>query len=152
MLELVEARVAVVTCAADPVACDAVSTTDDRRTLRLAPDELMVLTSSELLARTLAAITEEATAIDARAIAFDATDGWTGWGLRGDATAAAFARLSALQLPNDGFVQGEVAGVPAKVVPVPDGIDVLVPSMFGAYLRDVILARCAGLGIAEAAP
>jgi sarcosine oxidase gamma subunit len=152
VLELVEVRVGVVTCVANPAACDAIPAPDDRRTLRLAPDEVMVLSPPELAIPFTALVVDAATTVDPHATAIVATDGWTAWGLRGDQVDAAFARLSALQLPNDGFVQGDVAGVPAKVVSVPDGIDVLVPSMFGAYLREAILRRCAGLGIAEAAP
>ena len=45
----------------------------------------------------------------------------------------------------EGFVQGEVVRVPAKVVVDADRILVLVPSMFGAHLHDRLRRRLAHL-------
>lgn len=150
MVELVAFEVGVVMVVADPAACDAIP--GDRHALRLAPDEAMVLSEPGSLPTVLASVADAVAALDPHAVVLDATDGWSVWGLRGDEVDAAFARLSALEPPRDGFVQGEVAGVPAKVVATPGGVDMLVPSMLGAYLRDAVLRRCRGIGIEEASP
>ena len=87
---------------------------------------------------------------DPAAVVLDVTDGWTVLTLSGDRVRDAFAQLSALRLPDDGFVQGDVARVPARVLVEPDGLRILVPAMWGDQLRSRILARCANLGIREA--
>jgi hypothetical protein len=39
--------------------------------------------------------------------------------------------------------------VPVKLVAAPGRLDLLVPAMWGDYLRKAILERCRTLGIAE---
>jgi hypothetical protein len=53
--------------------------------------------------------------LDAGALVLDVSAGWSAWRLSGDAAPEAFARLSAIPLTN-GFSQGAVAGVPARVL------------------------------------
>jgi len=64
--------------------------------------------------------------------------------LRGDDLDEAFGRLSAVPLA-PGFSQGDVAHVPAKILRSEAAIDLLVPAMWGAYLRERIVARCPGV-------
>jgi hypothetical protein len=80
-------------------------------------------------------------------VVLDTTDGWAVWTLEGDAAREAFARLSAVPLPSEGFAQGDVAHVPVKVVVTPERLHLLVPAMWGAYLRERVIG--AGLPVRE---
>jgi sarcosine oxidase gamma subunit len=151
LLELNESEFGVVTCVADPAACDALSPVAGARTLRPAPDEVMVLGDPSATESLLRTIETEAVALDPDAVVIDASDGWATWTLSGDAIDAALSRLSPLELPREGFAQGDVARVPAKLVAAPGRLDLLVPSMWRDYLRDSILQRCRTLGIGEGA-
>ncbi len=77
------------------------------------------------------------------AIAEDVTDGWAAFELAGADAAEAFARLSELELPPDGFVQGEVARIGAKLIVEPGRLTILVPAMLGAFLEERIRTDCA---------
>jgi sarcosine oxidase gamma subunit len=79
------------------------------------------------------------------AIVEDVSDGWTAFELAGDDVAEAFARLSELELPEEGFVQGDVARIGAKVVAAPGRITILVPAMLGAFVDERIRTDCAEL-------
>lgn len=148
MLELRPRDVAVITCVGDASAMHAVGSARGVMTCRVAPDETMLLTSSEGAAGALTHAEERARAADGDAVVLDATDGWSAWTLRGDEVSVAFARLSAVPL-GPGFSQGDVAHVPVKIVAAEGTVDLLVPAMWRAYLRERILARCAGLQIVE---
>ena len=122
---------------AEPAALDAVDA------YRIAPDEAMVLGEPDAA--------PSVSIDDPAAVVLDVTDGWTVLTLTGDRVRDAFARLSALRLPDEGFVQGDVSRVPARVLVEPERLRILVPSMWGDHLRSRILARCASLGIREVA-
>lgn len=77
------------------------------------------------------------------AIVEDVSDGWTAFELSGEGVADAFARLSELELPDDGSVQGEVARVGAKVLVAPARVTILVPAMLGAFVEERIRTDCA---------
>jgi sarcosine oxidase gamma subunit len=149
VLELRETRGAVVTCVADPATVDAIVGASPADALRVAPDEALLIAEGDAAA--LVAGVEASTDTDADALIVDTSDGWSIWTIAGDAAAAAFARLSPLE-PADGFAQGEVAHLPAKVVAAPSRIRLLVPAMWREALRERILDDCADLGIREAEP
>ena len=146
MLDLVATRAAVITCVGTPGVVDTAGSVDGYAG-RVAPDELMLIVATADGARAYAAALEAVGVSDALVV--DATDGWAVWTLEGEDTARAMARLSPLELPDVGFAQGDVARVPTKIVCAPGRVDLLVPAMWRAYLRERILARCAGLGIRE---
>jgi hypothetical protein len=148
VLELRPRDVAVITCVGDAAAMDALGRTHGAMTCRVAPDETMLLTSPEGAAATLTHAHGCAAAADGDALVLDATDGWSAWTLRGDQVDVAFGRLSAVPL-RPGFSQGDVAHVPVKIVAAGDTVDLLVPAMWRAYLRERILARCADLQVVE---
>lgn len=140
MLELVSTRASIVACFASTRALDAVSA-GAATTCRVAPDEAMLVgeaTAVDSLVRAVNRLVSD----DADALVVDVTDGWAVWTLRGDGSRAAFARLSALELPGEGYVQGDVANVPVRVIARRDVLHLLVPAMWGAYLRERILDRC----------
>lgn len=140
MLELARTEVAVVACLASPEGLDALPTPAGATALRTAPDELLVLAVPE----EAMAVREEAAGalapLEEDALVLEVTDGWSAWTLSGPQAREAFSRLSALELPETGVVQGEVAGVPAKVVAEPERLHLLVPSCWAEHLRERIFA------------
>jgi hypothetical protein len=71
--------------------------------------------------------------------------------LEGDTRSEAFARLSDLQLRDHGYVQGDVAHVPVRLIVDPSRLHLFVPVMWRGYLRRRILERCSTLNIRERA-
>lgn len=147
MLELALTRATVVLCSASPDAVDTVEAVGDA--LRVAPDEALLLGPDGSAEALIAAATARSAALDDDAVVLDATDGWTIWTLGGDAARMAFAYLSAIELPDEGFVQGEVARVHAKVVVRGDRVHLLVPAMWSAHLRSRILSDLEPLEVRE---
>ncbi|GIV00641.1 MAG: hypothetical protein KatS3mg014_2256 [Actinomycetota bacterium] len=88
----------------------------------------------------LAEAAEPLRALDGDALVLEVTDGWTAFTLAGPDAREAFARLSALELPEEGFLQGDVARVPAKVLAEPERLHLLVPSSWAEHVRERILA------------
>jgi len=144
VLELRPREVGVITCVADPTAVDAIGDVAKATVCRVAPDEVMLLCAPDGAPEIARVTAERATAADPDAIVLDAGDGWAAWTLRGDDLDEAFGRLSAVPLA-PGFSQGDVAHVPAKILRSEAAIDLLVPAMWGAYLRERIVARCPGV-------
>jgi len=135
--DLVFTRVSVTACLASPEALEKLP-----EAVRIAPDEALVILPPAKADPQIGARLARA---DPDAVVLDVSDGWTAWSLEGEGARDAFAHISDLELPTKGFVQGDVAGVPAKVVAGADGLNLLVPSMWGDYVRDRILARCPGV-------
>ena len=139
MAELHARSLAVVLCAADAAALDAlVAPGHGARVLRTAPDEALFVAVPEVAAHVAREVADRIAALDDDALVLDVTDGWAAWSLTGDDTGRAFSYLSRLDAPADGaFVQGDVAHVGAKVLGEPDGLTILVP----AYWRDHVRER-----------
>jgi hypothetical protein len=152
VLELAATHVAVVVCAGDMSACDAIETVAGAVPCRVAEDEVMLAGAPDAVGRLLRDATARALAADPCAVVLDASDGWAAWSLWGDSMEAAFSHLSRLRLPDEGFFQGDVAGVPTKVIRYPRRLHLLVPAMWRDYLRDRILERCRSLGVRERTP
>jgi hypothetical protein len=136
---------AVVNVLATPEACDGLTTLDDAQVCRVAADESLLIGG---------AVLEKASGLaagaDPDALVLDVTEGWASWRLEGEDARVAFARVSELCLPGDGFIQGEVARVPAKVLVDDVGITLLVPAMVADHVRERIMADCRVLGVTEA--
>jgi sarcosine oxidase gamma subunit len=147
VLDLVATQVSAVSCHAAPEAADAAISTAGAYACRIAPDEVLLLGTPGSAGKLVDAASAKATGVDPDAVVLDTTDGWTVWTLEGDAAREAFARLSAVPLPSEGFAQGDVAHVPVKVVVTPERLHLLVPAMWGAYLRERIIG--AGLPVRE---
>jgi hypothetical protein len=83
-------------------------------------------------------------------MALDLTSAYATWSLRGDDRLEAFARLSAVPLPEPpAVVQGLVAHVPAKVVVRQDELLITVSSVVSHHLRTRVLGACADLAPRE---
>jgi hypothetical protein len=148
VLELVPVRVSVVTCVADAGAVDRAAAAWPALVLRVAPDEALLVDEDPALEAALNDVRAAARGVDEDALVVDVTDGWMLWRIRGDAADDAFARISQMPAPQ-GFAQGEVAHVPAKVVADDRGILLLVPAMWREAVRESVLAECTDLGITE---
>ena len=132
------ADVRVVTVLASEVGCDRV--TDLPGACRVSPTEVMIVgdASVEVLERAVRGD-------DPDAVALDVSDGWALVPLEGPGAHEAFARLSELELPAAGFVQGEVARIGARVLVRQGGIDLLVPAMLESHVRERVRTDCRGL-------
>ena len=151
MLELTPTEATVITCLGSGDAVDAAVAAGGVESGRVAPDEAILIVPPGRDAELLGAVTDAASAEDPGAIVVDTTDGWGIWSIRGNAQELdrAMARLTALELPGDGFCQGDLARVPVKLFVAPGCVRILVPAMWRAYLRGRILARCTTLEIRE---
>jgi hypothetical protein len=108
-------------------------------------DELLLVGDSDRdrIARAVAEV-------DPHGLVLDVGDGWSAWTLAGPDAREAFVRLSELELPDQGFVQGEVARLPVKVMVHDDVVTMLVPAMWSDHLGVRIRTDCAALGVREA--
>lgn len=129
MAELRAVSPTVVAVLASAATCDGVAAPAGSTLCRVAPRELLLI--GDLEAR-------DVHLDEPGAIVEDVTDGWAAFELAGDDAAEAFARLSELELPPDGFVQGEVARIGAKILVAPGRLTILVPAMLGAFLEERI--------------
>jgi hypothetical protein len=130
----------VVACASGE-ALDALVVPGRATACRIAEDEVLYVCDPTVAGEIAREVETRLTVVDPDALVLDATDGWTAARIDRGA-AAAFASLSRLHVSDRGFVQGDVARVPAKVLVDDDGILVLAPSAFGHHLRSR-LARLA---------
>ena len=138
MAELRIVSPTVIAVLASAEAIDALRIPGDATTCRVAPREALVIGGSDLSVSDVV--------LDERgAIVEDVSDGWTAFELVGADASEAFARLSELELPHHGFVQGDVARIGAKVVTAPGRVTILVPAMLGAFVEERIAADCSEL-------
>ncbi|HET9249849.1 MAG TPA: hypothetical protein VFP13_07930 [Actinomycetota bacterium] len=138
MAELRAWTPAVQSVLASADACDRVS--DLPGACRVSPVEVALVGEvSE------AAVRAAVARLDPDAVVLDVSDGWVALTLDGPGSREAFARLSELELPDAGAIAGEVAGVGVRVLAHGDRIDLLVPSMVGAHVRERIEVDCAEL-------
>ena len=141
MLELAETEAGVVRCLARAETLERFPLVPGAIRCRVAPDELLLLVPS----RPSQEVAVEAAAYLGEAgVAADQSGGWTIWTLSGGDEGEAFARISAVP-PGGGFLQGGIAGVPAKAVVLEDRIHVLVAASHGAYVEERIRAACRDL-------
>jgi sarcosine oxidase gamma subunit len=118
---------------------------------RIAPDEVMIVEAAskgETAAvgdASFAALTRAVHRVDEDAVVLDVSPGWERLTLEGPEAHSAFARVSELGLPTEGFAQGEVARVGVRIVVRRDRIDLLVPAMLAEHVRGRIASECAEL-------
>ena len=102
---------------------------------RVAPAEVVVVGD---VSRT--AIERAVRLVDPDALVADVSDGWAAIALDGEGAREAFARVSELELPREGFTQGEVARVGVRIFVEGDRIDLLVPATLAEHVRSRIQA------------
>jgi hypothetical protein len=133
--ELRRALPSVVAVLAPAEVCDRLEPVAGAVTLRVAPREVLLVGPADV--RTLSA------AIGAEGLVADVSDGWVGLVLEGADAPDAFARVSELELPERGWIQGEVARAASKVLVEPGRIEVLVPAMLAEHVEARIRADAA---------
>jgi len=122
---------AVTTVLASAEACDRVSELPGA--CRVSPGEVeLVGDVSE------AAVRAAVVRLDPDAVVLNVSDGWIVFTLEGPGSREAFARVSELELPDSGSLVGEVARVGVRILVDSDRIDLLVPSMVAAHVRERI--------------
>jgi len=120
----------VVVLLASSETCDAFGAPDGATPMRIAPRELMLVDAPE--------VAQERVSNGSAPRVEDVSDAWVALVLEGVDAPAAFARLSELELPDDGWIQGEVAKAPAKVLVAGDRVTILVPAMLAAHVEERI--------------
>jgi hypothetical protein len=146
VLSIERTRAAVVACYASPKALDSLPVIPGTRDCRVAPDEMLLVSSPAHLAEIERRAAEHLAAAEPDALILDQSDGWSVFTLRGDEAPFVFAQLSAVPLPIGGqaFLQGAVAGGSAKILLFDDGIHVLVPSTLRHHLAARLKDVCGG--------
>ena len=122
----------VLTVLAPSEVCDRVEAAEGAVLLRVAPREVLIVGASPSDLTTLP-----------DALVEDVSDAWVSFELEGADAPEAFARLSELPLPSQGWTQGEVAHAAAKVLVEADRITMLVPSMLASHVEERIRADAA---------
>lgn len=148
MLELRPTRADVVACLGTGVAVDR-AVAAGWHACRVAPDEALLIGAPGTAGAMAAAATAACADADPDAVVLDVTDGWSAWTLDGVDVDRAMARLSRLELPTPGWIQGDVARVPVKAFVDGGRVHLFVPAMWEAHLRDRVLTRCASLEVRE---
>jgi len=138
--EVAPTRIGVVSASATAEALDALVVPGRAIACRVAADELLLLCAPDVSEEVARETGTRLTVLDPDALVVDSTDGWSSIELEGDGARMAFSRLSSLELPDAGFVQGEVVHVPAKVVVDRDRVRILVSSMWERHLHDRVAA------------
>lgn len=133
-------------------ALDRVQTPAGAELGRVAPDELLWLGDPEQATALEAEGRRQLAGAGERALVVDNSDGWTLFSIVGDGRADALARLSSLRLPDRGFRQGNVAGVPGKVFVRPGRIDILCTSDVRWYVHERLLHAGADVGLTPGTP
>jgi hypothetical protein len=147
VLEIRRTDAGVVVCLARPAALDAFDGVPEAYGCRVAPDELWLVAPPDRVGEVERSAAAYCGRADASALVLDQSDGWSTFTLAGDEARSVFAQLSAVPLPasSPAFVQGAVAGGPAKVLVVDGAVHVLVPSTLRDHvagrLRDVVGER-----------
>ena len=135
----------MVLCHATTASCDAVMQIEGA--CRVAPNEVTLVGRPGTAAGLVGRVAE---VVDAHAVVIDATDGWSAWSLVGEDAVLAFSYVSELELGPEGYAQGDVARLPAKVLSDGDRLHILVPSMLGEELRRRVVASAGHLGLGGA--
>lgn len=136
MVELRLSSPSVVAVLASGEACDRVVVPEGVTAMRVAQREMLLVGDVDIDA-------VRGTLDEASAIVADVSDAWAMFQLTGDDAREAFARLAEIELPDTGWVQGEVARAAAKVIVEPGRLTMLVPAMLGAHVETRIRADAA---------
>jgi hypothetical protein len=150
--ELARALVGVVTASAEAGALDVLLVPGRAFACRAADDELLLLCAPPVTDEVAREVATRLAALDPDALVTDTTDGWAAISVVGDDARESFGLLSRLELPEAGFLQGEVVHVPAKVVAGDGRLLILVPSIWEAHLHDRAAKALRHAGPLEARP
>ena len=112
-----------------PDALEALTVPSGVRAGRVAGDEVLWVGAAGSIDTLLESLQSQLAALGNRAAVVDHSDGYALFTLTGDTRGELFARLSSIRIPaGGGFVQGNFAGVPARIFCDSDRIAVIVTS------------------------
>jgi sarcosine oxidase gamma subunit len=118
-------------------ALDALTAPAGVRTGRVAGDEVLWVGDAGSTGELLAGLQSQLASLGNRAAVVDHSDGYALFELTGDDREELFARLSSIRIPaGDGFVQGNFAGVPARIFCGSDRLEVIVTSDVAWFVGD----------------
>ena len=146
MLELIPTRVCVISCLASHEALTELSPPDGAYLCWIADDEVMLIGKPDA-SEGLQHSAREALTHDGDAVLLDVSDGWSAWTLAGDGTDDVLARLSELEHSGDGYLQGDVAHVPVRLIAHAERLHLLVSAMWEEHLRSRIRAAASDLDL-----
>jgi hypothetical protein len=148
VLKVRRASASIIACYASPATLDALPSPRDTHVCRVAPEELWLVAPVFEGDAVLSSAAAHLTAQEPTAIAIDQSDGWVVRSLFGDDALTVLAQLSVFRFPDmrPEFVQGSVAGAPAKVLLLFGAAHVFVPHP----LRHYVDARLQDVGGAAA--
>jgi hypothetical protein len=96
---------------------------------RVAGDEVLWVGEAGTIGALLDSLRSQLAALGNRAAVVDHSDGYALFTLTGERRGELFSRLSSIRLPaGGGFVQGNFAGVPARIFCLADRLEVVVTS------------------------
>ena len=132
-----------------PAALDKLSVPAGVRAGRVAGDEVLWVAAAERIEKLLDELRAQLGSLGNRAAVVDHSDGYALFALTGDEREGLFARLSSIRIPaGGGFVQGNFAGVPARIFCGADSLDVVVTSDVAWFVSGRL--EHAGHGLAQA--
>ena len=118
-------------------ALDALAAPAGVRAGRVAGDEVLWVGDAASTGELLAALQSQLAALGNRAAVVDHSDGYALFALTGEDREELFARLSSIRIPAaGGFVQGNFAGVPARIFCGSDRLEVIVTSDVSWFVGD----------------
>jgi sarcosine oxidase gamma subunit len=118
-------------------ALDALTAPAGVRAGRVAGDEVLWVGDAGRTDELLAALQSQLASLGNRAAVVDHSDGYALFALTGDDRDELFARLSSIRIPAaGGFVQGNFAGVPARIFCGSDRLEVIVTSDVAWFVAD----------------
>jgi sarcosine oxidase gamma subunit family protein len=147
VLELIPTRASVVSSFATTDALAELSPPAGTYLCWIAADEAMLVGPPGEGTRRVWAVRDAVRNRDEDAVVLDVSDGWTLWTLAGGGAREAFLRLSDVELEAEGYVQGDVARVPVRVIALGERLHLLVPAMWEEHLRDRIRAAASDLDL-----
>jgi sarcosine oxidase gamma subunit len=112
-----------------PDALDRLTAPAGVRAGRVAGDEVLWIADPGRTSDLLEALHWQLATLGNRAAVVDHSDGYALFALTGEGREELFARLSSIRIPpSGGFVQGNFAGVPARIFCAADRLEVIVTS------------------------
>jgi len=151
VLELIPTHVCVISCLASHEALVALHPPEAAYLCWVADDELMLVGRPEA-SDELQRLAGEALIGDDDAVVLDVSDGWSAWTLSGAGTDDVLERLSELKHSGDGYLQGDVAHVPVRLIAHAERLHLLVPATWEEHLRSRIRAAATGLDLRVSPP
>jgi hypothetical protein len=145
VLELTPTRVGIISCLASPEALAEIDPPDGSYLCWVADDEVMLVGALKWIALQEAA--RAAQRHDDDAVVLDVSDGWSCWTLSGSGAHDVLRRLSELEHSGDGYLQGDVAHVPVRLIAHGERLHLFVPAIWEEHLRSRIRAAASDLDL-----